>query len=131
MTDQLRPLFDRLLIKDLPQEQMRRSGLVIPEDQEATWRGPLEGIVLAAGPGLDWWSGNGVEMPVSVGDHVMFLPRSGVIVEINEEALRVCRVGELLGIMERAQAVSCTCTVREVNQPCPIHGFSDEGLRRE
>jgi chaperonin GroES len=100
MPDQLRPLFDRLVIKDLPREQMRRSGLVVPEDSEAEWRGPLEGIVIAAGPGLDWWEGSGVAMPVAIGDHVMFMPRSGVIVEINEEQLRVCRVGELLGVME-------------------------------
>ena len=86
---QLRPLFDQVVLKELDQDRMRRSGLVVPQ-----------GIVLAVGPGLDWWEGAGVDMPVQPGDHVVFPSAAGVWVEIDEERLLVCRVGELLGVLD-------------------------------
>lgn len=58
--------------------------------------------MLATGPGLDWWGQAGVEMPVQRGDHVVFPASAGVWVEIDEETLLVCRVTELLGILESA-----------------------------
>mgnify|MGYP001224241145 CR=1 FL=1 len=56
--------------------------------------------MLAIGPGIDWWEGAGVRMPVRPGDHVVFPASAGVWVEVDEERLLVCRVGELLGVME-------------------------------
>ena len=43
----------------------------------------------------------GVKMPVSPGDHVVFPASAGVWVEVDEERLLVCRVGELLGVLDR------------------------------
>ena len=42
----------------------------------------------------------GVEMPVQAGDHVIFPASAGAWVEVDEERLLVCRVGELLGVLE-------------------------------
>jgi chaperonin GroES len=95
---QLRPLFDRVVVKELDQDRMRRSGLVVPSGTHDP--PPQQGIVLAVGPGLDWWEQAGVEMPVQPGDHVVFPAPAGVWVEVDEERLLVCRVGELLGILE-------------------------------
>ena len=64
--------------------------------KQATW------IVLAVGPGLDWWAGAGVEMPVAPGDHVVFPASAGVWVEIDEERLLVCRVTQMLGVLVSA-----------------------------
>ena len=61
---------------------------------------PQHGIVLAVGPGLDWWEHVGVRMPVKPGDHVVFPASAGAWVEVDEERLLVCRVGELLGVLE-------------------------------
>ena len=47
---------------------------------------PQQGIVLAVGPGLDWWEHVGVTMPVAPGDQV-FPAVAGVWVEIDEERL--------------------------------------------
>jgi chaperonin GroES len=58
--------------------------------------------VLAVGPGIDWWESAGVEMPVKKGDHVVFPASAGVWIEVDEERLLVCRVGELLGVIEQA-----------------------------
>jgi chaperonin GroES len=97
---QLRPLFDQVVVKELDQDRMRRSGLVVPAGTHDP--PPQQGIVLAVGPGLDWWEQAGVEMPVEPGDHVVFPASAGVWVEVDEERLLVCRVVELLGILEPA-----------------------------
>jgi chaperonin GroES len=43
-----------------------------------------------------------VKMPVKPGDHVVFPASAGVWVEVEEERLLVCRVGQLLGVLEEA-----------------------------
>jgi chaperonin GroES len=97
---QLRPLFDQIVIKELDQDRVRRSGLVVPPGTHEL--PPEQGIVLAVGPGLDWWAQAGVEMPVQPGDHVVFPAAAGAWVEIDEERLLVCRVTQLLGVLESA-----------------------------
>jgi len=74
---QLRPLFDQIVIKELDQDRVRRSGLVVPPGTHEP--PPEQGIVLAVGPGLDWWAGAGVEMPVQPATTWSFLqaPASG------------------------------------------------------
>jgi chaperonin GroES len=94
----LRPIFDRVIIKELEPDRVRRSGLVVPAGTNEP--PPQHGIVLAIGPGLDWWEGAGVDMPVKPGDHVVFPASAGAWVEVDEERLLVCRVGELLGVLE-------------------------------
>ena len=97
MRHELRPLFDRVVIKELDPDRVRRSGLLVPPGNDEP--PPQHGIVLAVGPGLDWWDHVGVKMPVSRGDHVVFPASAGAWVEIDEERLLVCRVGELLGVL--------------------------------
>ena len=96
----LRPLFDRIVIKELEPERMRQSGLVVPAGSNEP--PPQHGIVLAVGEGLDWWGHVGVRMPVRPGDHVVFPAAAGAWVEVDEERLLVCRVGELLGVLADA-----------------------------
>ena len=96
----LRPIFDQVVIKELEPERMRSSGLVVPPGTKET--PPQHGIVLAVGSGLDWWESAGVKMPVRSGDHVVFPATAGVWVEVDEERLLVCRVTELLGVLEEA-----------------------------
>jgi chaperonin GroES len=98
---QLRPLFDQVVIKELEPDRVRRSGLLLPPGEHQT--PPQHGIVLAVGPGLDWWSSVGVKMPVVPGDHVVFPASAGVWVEVEEERLLVCRVGQLLGVLEELE----------------------------
>ena len=101
MKQQLRPLFDQVVIKELDPDRVRRSGLLLPPGEHET--PPQHGIVLAVGPGLDWWGGVGIKMPVAPGDHVVFPGSAGVWVEIEEERLLVCRVGMLLGVLEEQE----------------------------
>ncbi|HET7048181.1 MAG TPA: co-chaperone GroES [Solirubrobacteraceae bacterium] len=101
MRNQLRPLFDRVVIKELDPDRVRRSGLLVPPGTDEP--PPQHGIVLAVGQGLDWWEHVGVTMPVKPGDHVVFPASAGVWVEVDEERLLVCRVAEILGVMEEVR----------------------------
>jgi chaperonin GroES len=98
MRQTLRPLFDRVVIKELEPDRVRNSGLVVPPGTNEP--PPQHGIVLAVGTGLDWWAQAGIEMPVVPGAHVVFPFSAGSWVEVEEERLLVCRVGELLGVLE-------------------------------
>ncbi|MEZ5123964.1 MAG: co-chaperone GroES family protein [Solirubrobacterales bacterium] len=104
MRHQLKPLFDRVVIKELEPDRVRHSGLLVPAGTNEP--PPQHGIVLAVGPGIDWWQPAGVEMPVKPGDHVVFPASAGAWVDIDEERLLVCRVAELLGVLEEIQASS-------------------------
>jgi chaperonin GroES len=101
MRQELRPLFDRVVIKELEPDRVRQSGLVVPPGSHEP--PPQHGIVLAVGPGIDWWESAGVSMPVRPGDHVVFPASAGVWVEVEEERLLVCRVGQLLGVLEELE----------------------------
>ena len=101
MRQELRPLFDRVVIKELEPDRVRQSGLVVPPGSHEP--PPQHGIVLSVGPGIDWWESAGVSMPGRAGDHVVFPAQAGVWVEVQEEKLLVCRVGELLGVLETAE----------------------------
>jgi chaperonin GroES len=79
--------------------------------------------VLAIGPGLDWWEGAGVRMPVQPGDHVVFPASAGAWVEVEEEKLLVCRVGELLGVLEEIGVCPyCGDSGLPGNDACPVCG---------
>ena len=97
---QLKPLFDRVVIKELEPGQMRKSGLVVPPGSSEPV--PQHGIVLDVGQGVDWWEAAGVRMPVKPGDHVVFPAEAGAWVEVDDERLLVCRVTELLGVLDTA-----------------------------
>jgi chaperonin GroES len=101
MRQLLRPLFDRVVIKELEPDRIRQSGLLVPPGNNEP--PPQHGIVLAVGQGIDWWEHVGVMMPVRPGDHVVFPASAGVWVEVDEERLLVCRVGELLGVLEEGE----------------------------
>src|ERR671931_534690 len=98
MHHSLRPLSDRVVVKELEPDRIRQSGLLVPPGSHEP--PPQHGIVLAVGQGVDWWEQAGVAMPVKPGDHVVFPASAGVWVEVDEERLLVCRVGELLGVLE-------------------------------
>ncbi len=121
MRNLLRPLFDRVIIKELEPDRVRESGLVVPPGSRED--PPQHGIVLAVGPGLDWWGSADVKMPVAVGDHVVFPSSAGAWVEVDEERLLVCRVGELLGVLERIETCPY-CSQRELpsGDACPVCG---------
>src|SRR4051794_36426858 len=100
MPDVLRPLFDQVVIKELEPERMRKSGLLVPQGTHDL--PPNEGIVLAVGDGPP--DITGFKVPGKPGDTGVFPPSAGVWVELEGERLLVCRVRELLGVIEEVDA---------------------------
>lgn len=93
----LRPLHDRVIVKQKKEAEMTAGGLYIPTNAQEK---PLQGEVLAVGEGkmLD----NGTIMPVfvKVGQTVLFDRHTYVEVELNSEKYLVIRNDNILGIVE-------------------------------
>ncbi len=126
----LRPLFDQVVIKELEPDRVRSSGLVVPAGTREP--PPQHGVVVAVGPGLDWWGAAGVRMPVSPGDHVVFPASAGVWIEVDEERLLVCAVGDLLGTLEElGDCPLCHNEGPAGGDACPVCGRTAEAARPE
>ena len=78
MSINIKPLEDRILIKQVEAEQTTASGLVIPDTAKEK---PQEGEVLAVGPGRVDDNGNRVPLDVNVGDKVIYSKYGGTEVK--------------------------------------------------
>ncbi|MBI4006624.1 MAG: co-chaperone GroES [Gammaproteobacteria bacterium] len=94
----IRPLQDRVIVKRMEEERTSAGGIVIPDS--ATEK-PIQGKVIAVGPGkiLD----NGEKRPVDlkVGEKVLFSKYSGTEVKIDDEEYLVMREDDILGVIEK------------------------------
>ncbi|MBT5137324.1 MAG: co-chaperone GroES [Phycisphaerales bacterium] len=90
------PLEDRILIKPLERETQTESGIFLPES--ATEK-PMQGKVVATGPGKLLDNGERVKPSVTKGDVVVFGKYSGTEIEIKGTAHLIVRESELLGMI--------------------------------
>jgi len=94
----IRPLADRLVVKELPREE-RVGSLFIP--QTASDQHPVRRAeVVAVGPGRVTDSGKLIEPRVKTGDKVLFGKYSGTEMSIDGEKFIVMRFDDALGIIE-------------------------------
>ena len=92
----IKPLEDRIVIRQVDSEEKTASGLYIPD---AAKEKPQEGEVLAVGPGRV--DDNGVPVDVKVGDHVIFSRYGGTEVKYDGEELQILSARDVLAIVER------------------------------
>jgi chaperonin GroES len=93
----LRPLADRVIVKQSEAEEKTASGIVLPD---AAKEKPTRGKVIAVGPGKLDEKGKAMELGVRTGDTVYYGKYSGTDVEINGEKFVILRESDLLGILE-------------------------------
>lgn len=93
----IRPLYDRIVVRRLENERMTAGGIVIPDN--ATEK-PMQGEVVAVGPGKILDSGKECALTVKKGDKVLFGKYSGTEVKIGAEELVVMREDDVMGIIE-------------------------------
>ncbi len=95
----IEPLFDKVLIKPLSQEEVTASGIVLPDtaDKEK----PMQGEVVAVGPGKRSESGQIVPVSVKVGDTVLFTKYAPDEVEVDNEEYLVIEEEKILGIVRK------------------------------
>lgn len=98
MSISIKPLEDRIVIRQVEAEQTTASGLVIPDTAKEK---PQEGEVLAVGPGRVDDNGNRVPVDVKVGDHVIFSRYGGTEVKYDGEELQILSARDVLAIVER------------------------------
>ncbi|MEO0198387.1 MAG: co-chaperone GroES [candidate division WOR-3 bacterium] len=93
----LRPLADRVVIKRIEEEEVRKGGIIIPDTAKEK---PQKGEVVAVGPGRLDEKGNRIPMEVKVGDKVLFSKYAGTEVKIGDEEFLVMREDDILCIIE-------------------------------
>src|SRR5215210_7118028 len=76
------PLADRLVVKNVQQEEVLASGIVIPDTAKEK---PQQAEVIAVGPGRVDEKGNRVAMEVAAGDIVVYAKYSGNEIKIDQE----------------------------------------------
>ena len=93
----VRPLEDRILVKPLDAETKTASGLFLPESAKEK---PMQGKVVAIGPGKLLDNGKRQEMLVKKGDTVVFGKYAGTEIEIKNQKHLIVRESELLGLID-------------------------------
>jgi chaperonin GroES len=92
-----RPLHDRVVVRRIDAETKSAGGIIIPDTAKEK---PIEGEVIAAGPGARDEQGKLVPLDVQAGDTVLFGKWSGTEVKIDGEELLIMKESDILGVLE-------------------------------
>jgi chaperonin GroES len=92
-----RPLRDRVLIRRIDPEAKTSGGIIIPDTAKEK---PMEGEVVAVGPGARSEQGTIHPLAVKVGDRVLFGKWSGTEIKLDAEELMIMQEADLMGIIE-------------------------------
>jgi chaperonin GroES len=95
---QIRPLYDRLVVRRIESQETTASGIIIPDSAKEK---PQEAEVVAAGRGKRLEDGTVVSLDVKVGDRILFGKYSGSDITIDGEEFLILREDEVLGIIEK------------------------------
>ena len=96
-----RPLHDRVVIRRLEQEAKTAGGIIIPDTAKEK---PMEGEVVAAGPGARGDDGAIHPLDVKAGDRVLFGKWSGTEIKVDGEELLVMKESDIMGVIVQAAA---------------------------
>ncbi|KVE68097.1 molecular chaperone GroES [Burkholderia vietnamiensis] len=96
---QIRPLYDRVIVKRIEQQRTTASGIVIPD---STAEKPEQGEVIAVGSGRLLQDGSQQPLQLKVGDRVLFGKYAGQTVKVDGEELLVMREEDVMGVLEAA-----------------------------
>jgi chaperonin GroES len=92
-----RPLHDRVVVRRLSAEEKSAGGIIIPDTAQEK---PMEGEVVAAGPGARNEQGEFVALEVKSGDRILFGKWSGTEVKLDGEELLIMKESDIMGIVE-------------------------------
>jgi chaperonin GroES len=91
-----RPLHDRVVIRRVESEEKTTGGIIIPDTAKEK---PMEGEVIAAGPGARGEDGTIHPLDVKAGDRVLFGKWSGTEVKLDGEELIIMKEADIMGIV--------------------------------
>ena len=93
-----RPLHDRVVVRRVDEEARTAGGIIIPDTAKEK---PMEGEVIAVGPGARDEKGEIAPLDVKPGDHVLFGKWSGTEVKIDGDELLIMKESDILGVLEK------------------------------
>ena len=96
-----RPLHDRVVVRRLEAEEKTAGGIIIPDTAKEK---PMEGEIVAAGPGARDEAGKLVPLDVKAGDRILFGKWSGTEVKLDGEELLIMKESDIMGIIEGVPA---------------------------
>ena len=96
-----RPLHDRVVVRRLEAEENTAGGIIIPDTAKEK---PMEGEVVAVGPGARDEAGKLVPLDVKSGDRILFGKWSGTEVKLDGEELLIMKESDIMGIVEGTPA---------------------------
>ena len=99
----VRPLYDRLIVQRLEEEEKTKGGIIIPDTAKEK---PQEGVVEAVGNGKILDNGTKLSLEVKEGDHILFGKYSGTEIKIDGVEHLILREDEVLGILEEETSKS-------------------------
>jgi chaperonin GroES len=102
MTMKFRPLHDRVVVKRLNEDTKTAGGIIIPDTAQEK---PMQGEVIAVGPGARDEDGDRVPLDVKAGDIILFGKWSGTEVKIDGEELLIMKESDIMGVIEGKSAV--------------------------
>ena len=94
---QIRPLYDRVIVKRIETQRTTASGIVIPDSVAEK---PEQGEVIAVGSGRLLQDGTLSALQLKVGDQVLFGKYAGQTVKVDGEELLVMREEDVMGVIE-------------------------------
>jgi chaperonin GroES len=96
-----RPLHDRVVVRRIEQDEKTAGGIIIPDTAKEK---PMEGEVIAVGPGARGEDGQIHPLDVKAGDRILFGKWSGSEVKLDGEELMIMKESDIMGIIEGASA---------------------------
>ena len=92
-----RPLHDRVVVRRVEQEAKSAGGIIIPDTAKEK---PMEGEIIAVGPGGRDESGKLIPIDLKPGDRILFGKWSGTEVKIDGEELLIMKESDVMGVIE-------------------------------
>ena len=92
-----RPLHDRVVVRRIEGEEKTKGGIIIPDTAKEK---PMEGEVVAVGPGARDESGKLVPLDVKAGDRILFGKWSGSEIKLEGEDLLIMKESDVLGVLD-------------------------------
>ena len=92
-----RPLHDRVVVRRVEQESKSSGGIIIPDTAKEK---PMEGEIVAVGPGGRDESGKLIPIDLKAGDRILFGKWSGTEVKIDGEELLIMKESDVMGVIE-------------------------------
>ena len=91
-----RPLHDRVVVKRIEAEEKTAGGIIIPDTAKEK---PMQGEIVAVGPGGRDESGKLIPINVKAGDKVLFGKWSGTEVKLDGDELLIMKESDIMGVI--------------------------------